>query len=297
MTPGLPFSDDNAIAPDKSAYLPDGSLATFANVSSYSRGINGIMVDLNGGGNHTSISANDFVFKHGNNNAPSTWAAVPATPTISVRVGAGISGSDRVKITWAASSIKNEWLEVQVLATANTGLTATDVFFWGSKIGDVGTGTPATTFLTSAADKTTVLGSLSSGVAITNTRDFNRDGNVTAADATIAFGSVGSIQRIQILAAGPFAPASDGGTAAVTPSLAAATTGSGAAAAISLAGPAGRLENLELNSDEIADFFYYLAVQNTPGTRQMLHKIDVVDDKFGLDDESLDSILAEFGLE
>ena len=39
-------SDDNAIAPDKSAYLSGAGSAVFANVSSYSRGINGIMVDL-----------------------------------------------------------------------------------------------------------------------------------------------------------------------------------------------------------------------------------------------------------
>ena len=75
------------------------------------------------------------------------------------------SGSDRVTITWASGSIRNNWLEVQVLPTANTGLTATDVFFWGNKIGDTGQGTPATTFLTSGADKTSVLGLLGGGVA------------------------------------------------------------------------------------------------------------------------------------
>jgi len=199
-------SDDLAIAPDKSAYLPySNTLAVFNNVSSYSRGINGIMIDLNGAGSHAAIDANDFVFKHGNDNAPGAWALVTATPTISVRLGQGTLGSDRVTITWAASSIKNEWLEVQVLPTVNTGLASTDVFFWGNKAGDVGAATPADQFLTSGADKTSVLNNQVGGVPITNTRDFNRDGNVTAADATAVVNNQGTIERLQ-LNGGPFAP-------------------------------------------------------------------------------------------
>jgi hypothetical protein len=200
-------SDDGAIATDKTAYLPDGSLATFVNVSSYSRGINGVMVDLAGGGNHAVIRSEDFIFKVGNNNAPSTWDTLTVVPTISVRLGAGVGGSDRVEITWPAGSIRDSWLEVQVLSTARTGLTAADVHFWGNKVGDIGTSTPDTTFLTSSIDKTALLGSIANGVTVTNTRDFNRDGNVTAIDATIVLGSLGSIQRLQLGAAGPFAPA------------------------------------------------------------------------------------------
>lgn len=109
-------------------------------------------------------------------------------------------------ITWANGAIKNQWLEVQVLPTANTGLVSTDVFFWGNKVGDVGTGTPATSFLTSGADATAVLANLGSGATATNLYDMNRDGNVTAADKTIVLGSLGSITRIDIGGAGPFAP-------------------------------------------------------------------------------------------
>ena len=63
--------DDNAIATDKTAYLPGAGPATFANVSSYTKGINGVMIDLAGA--HGSISASDFEFRVGNNNSPSTW--------------------------------------------------------------------------------------------------------------------------------------------------------------------------------------------------------------------------------
>ena len=75
--PGVSTSDDNAIATDKTAYLPGTGTATSANVSSYSPGINGIMIDLQGGGTHGSISLanilSDFTFKMGNNNTPKLW--------------------------------------------------------------------------------------------------------------------------------------------------------------------------------------------------------------------------------
>src|SRR4029079_11754358 len=105
-------SDDNAIATDKTAYLwEDAGAATFANVSSYSKGINGIMVDILG--SHPSITAADFIFRVGNNTSPGTWAAANAPSSVSVRAGAGVSGSDRVEIIWAPGTAPTkQWLEV-----------------------------------------------------------------------------------------------------------------------------------------------------------------------------------------
>ena len=48
MTLNLPqgvTADDLAIAPDKTALLP-GMRGSFANVTSYTRGINGVMIDV-----------------------------------------------------------------------------------------------------------------------------------------------------------------------------------------------------------------------------------------------------------
>src|SRR5690606_35115018 len=53
-TEGISPFDEFAIAPDKQALLPDGTLADSANVTSYSRGINGIMVDL--AGSHPNVT-------------------------------------------------------------------------------------------------------------------------------------------------------------------------------------------------------------------------------------------------
>jgi hypothetical protein len=40
-------------------------------------------------------------------------------------------------LIWADGAITNTWVEVTVLATANTGLSADDVFFFGNAIGEV----------------------------------------------------------------------------------------------------------------------------------------------------------------
>ena len=70
--PNQGLADDNAIATDKT-YYAGGVPATFANVSNYSAGINGLMVDIGssfaGGGPHGTLTASDFIFKVGNNNS------------------------------------------------------------------------------------------------------------------------------------------------------------------------------------------------------------------------------------
>lgn len=187
--------DDAAIATDKTALLPGASAATRANVSSYSRGINGAMIDI--AGNHGAITAADFTFRVGNNNLPSGWATAPAPSAVSVRVGAGVSGSDRVEIVWADNAIQKRWLEVITKANANTGLAQkaglpagqADVFFFGNAIGDSGSGNTATSANVNAFDEAGARANpqvLANNIPLTNIYDFNRDGAVNAADENIS---------------------------------------------------------------------------------------------------------------
>ena len=191
----LPFSDDNAIATDKVAYLPGAGTANFANVSSYANGINGLMIDIPG--SHPTITAADFIFRVGNNNMPSSWATAPAPVSVSVRAGAGTSGSDRVEIMWANQAIKNTWLEVITLANANTGLSQrpgypagqADAFFFGSAVGDTGLGDTVVNALVNAIDGNGVRSNNQfpfSNIPITNLYDFNRDGGVNSVDESVA---------------------------------------------------------------------------------------------------------------
>ena len=229
----LPFSDDNAIATDKVAYLPGSGTANFANVSSYSKGINGLMIDI--AGSHPSITADDFIFRVGNNNTPSSWATAPAPLSVSVRAGAGISGSDRVEIIWANQAIMNTWLEVITLANANTGLSPrpdypagqADVFFFGSAVGNSGLGDTATSAIVNAIDESGARlnpAILFTNIPITNVYDFNRDGQVNASDQSISrLNATNPLTVLKYLNIGspPLAPQSDlsGGNGPVASAL------------------------------------------------------------------------------
>ncbi len=195
---GIDSLDGSAIATDKSAYLPGDGLAVSANLSTYTRGINGIMIDLLGGGSHASINANDFVFKTGNDSSLGGWSTAAAPSSIAVITGAGVSSSDRVEIVWGAGAVKKAWLEVQVLATPNTGLAATDAFFWANLLGDSNLN-----YFATGADASSVLANIGIPAPITSARDHNRSGTITGTDSSVALSNVGSLTKIDIASAGP----------------------------------------------------------------------------------------------
>ena len=130
-----PAGDDGAVAPDKQALLPGGR-ATPANYTSYSRGINGVMLDIRSLPSGTIPVAGDFQFRVGTTGIPAGWPAATPPSGVTVRRGAGTGGSDRVTITWPDGAITNRWLQVTVPATTRTGLSAPDVFYFGNLVGD-----------------------------------------------------------------------------------------------------------------------------------------------------------------
>jgi hypothetical protein len=306
--------DDNAIAIDKTAYIPGSGAATFANVSSYTKGINGIMIDIAGA--HGTITAADFTFRVGNNNSPTLWTspAAPAPVAISVRAGAGVGGSDRVELIWNAGDITKKWLEVIVKANANTGLAQLsgaaagigDVFMWGSAPGDAGptatanddTATGATVGTADEVEVRNHYAAAVTSVPITNIRDMDRSASVDATDEIFVRGNYTTLPTVTKYLNVTLANASpDGGdTGPVASALTAPTTTSGPNVEL----PrwlVNRLESIDLNSGLAAGFFHRLAEQNTPRSRELLVKADQVADALGLDDTLLDNLLADLGLE
>lgn len=296
----LGVADDAAIATNKSAYLPGAGVAVFSNITSYSRGINGIMIDLDGGGDHASITASDFIFKEGNDNTPgTTWVSPPATTAVAVRLGDGVGGSDRVTITWGTGAIRNKWLEVQVLATANTGLTSTDVHFWGNKVSDSGTSTPATIFRTTSSDALQVFATLTGSADVENLRDYNRSGGVTSTDALITFANIGTIRRIDIPGGGPFAPEAaapasagedtdgEGGIAFALSGLATPTTSPGSDA---LSRATDR-PPMPADSHHALIARYFAHLDAARGPRVMAKPGAALTDEVELPDEVLDALL------
>ncbi|MBN2474574.1 MAG: hypothetical protein JXB62_08195 [Pirellulales bacterium] len=177
---------DEAVAPDKHALLP-GQTASFANYTSYSRGINGLVVDMDGLPEARALGPDDFSFKTGNTSTPNGWAVAPAPTSITIQPHAGVAGSDRVTIVWPDNAIQNQWLQATVLATADTGLAEHDVFYFGNAVAEAGnTATDAkvnaTDMLLARNNPRTFL----DPATIDFPYDYNRDARVDATDMLLA---------------------------------------------------------------------------------------------------------------
>jgi len=180
--------DDAAIAPDKQAYRPAaaGGAPRFANLSSYSRGINGVMVDVAGLFGR-ALALSDFEFRTGTGPNPAAWAVAPA-PSMAVRRGAGAGGSDRFTFVWPDNAVRNTWLRVTVKSNGNTGLTAADVFYFGHLAGESGDRWPTLGPVVNAVDQARTRAALAvrrGSTPITNVFDYNRDARVNALDLAV----------------------------------------------------------------------------------------------------------------
>ncbi len=185
----------NAIDSSKSALLP-GETTTLANFTNYSRGLNGIVIDLTRTLNLSAIDASSFQFATWTNFTSTTPDFQSITPavTVSTFAGGGTGGADRVKLVFADRAIENSWLRITVLADANTGLTSNDVFYFGNARFDV---TPITAFPAQVAinvlDTNSVRARQStSAVPISNSFDVDKSGFVNVLDTNATRAAQGS---------------------------------------------------------------------------------------------------------
>ena len=177
-------ADDNAIALDKVALLPNET-ATYENISNFSEGINGIIIDADLA-NASSFSANDIALSTGVAEDLSDLAPLNLTPDVSVRVGEGAGGSDRITIVLPNRSVKNVYLQVKVLANSTTGLAIDDVFYFGNVVGE--TGNLLADTRVNSGDISGVqanLTNLFSQAEIDSPFDVNRDARVSSADISV----------------------------------------------------------------------------------------------------------------
>ena len=179
--PSANAADDGAIAPDKTALLP-GQTGSFANYTSYDKGINGLMLDANALQNGASITASDFAFNVSTDGI--NWTPAPAVDSVIVRPGMGIGGSDRVEIIFPDYAITNEWLQVTMNASANTGLATADVFYFGSLVG--GTGQHDNQAIVNTTDIAIAKLASNTSADLTSISDFNRSGLTNITDVAIA---------------------------------------------------------------------------------------------------------------
>lgn len=183
------ISDDIAIAADKSALLP-GQRASFSNITSFVRGVNGIMFDAFG--MIGTPTAADFEFRVGADPDSSTWTPGPEPLSIIRRNADGAGDSDRVTVTFPSGSIVNQWLEVTVKATPVTGLARPDVFYFGNLIGETGALPAGAGAMFVNSSDFAAARSFARSVPVTNRFDFNRDGKVNGSDLLIIRGNLGT---------------------------------------------------------------------------------------------------------
>ena len=182
--PAAGAADDNAIAPGKTALLP-GQTARFVNYTSYDKGINGIIIDIDGLWKPDDLDAADFAFRFDNDDEPTPWDR-PPVPTIAVRQDAGIGGSDRVTLIWPDHAVTNRWLQVTVLSTPHTGLPDPDIFYFGHAIGE--SSNSANDARVNAIDMLIARNNPrnhQNAATIDSPYDFNRDQRVNALDMLI----------------------------------------------------------------------------------------------------------------
>jgi hypothetical protein len=188
---GANASDDSAIDTSKEALLHvPGNSASFVNYTNYTKGINGIMVDILGAAK--PIELTDFTFEI-TRNGTSGITPLATLPTMTIREGEGEGGADRVTFTWltateASPVITERWLKVTV--DEGLGLAADDVFYFGNQIAEgngVSEGEPST--LVDTADIGGTRTNLHTGglntALVTDQWDFNKDGLVNTGDIGI----------------------------------------------------------------------------------------------------------------
>ncbi len=193
-------ADDQAIATDKQA-IRSGTgdpTATFANYTSYSRGINGIMIDV-ANLKSDQLTVEDFLFRVGNTATPADWDEASLPTSVTVRLGQGHNGSDRVTLIWTDNVIQKQWLQVTVLANVETGLTQNDEFYFGNAIGETGDSTSS-----ARVNATDEIAARNNPVFfppadVEDIYDFNRDRKVDATDQIIARNHQTFINALQLI--------------------------------------------------------------------------------------------------
>jgi hypothetical protein len=182
-------ADDGARASDKTAFVAGAGIAAFENVTGYSKGLNGVFVDIADPPEGVPLTADDFSFRSsrtepGGASAPEDG---PLPVSVSVRRGEGANGSDRFTLVWrdydpadasgTPRAVANGWLEVTVRANARTGLARDDVFQFGNLVGETGPG-----FRVNALDLGAAKRALNATGTLAATTDINRDGRTNALD-------------------------------------------------------------------------------------------------------------------
>jgi hypothetical protein len=178
--PAPSASDADAIDYEKLALRP-GQSGSPANVTNYTRGINGLLVEIAGLRPTATPGPAEFEF-HVGGAAGSGWSAAPAPSATLLRRGAGNTaiGGDQYLVVWPDYSIRNTWLRVTAKATPQARL-APETFYFGNLVGETDDGT-AVRAAVNGLDVARVRAAYNTIAQRGSRVDVNHDGRVNALD-------------------------------------------------------------------------------------------------------------------
>lgn len=188
-------------------------LLTYANLINTNKGINGLVFDI-AGLVGSSLDASDFSFRMSptgqfveSANPPSSWETAPSPSLIRVVPGTA-STPARVRLEWGENQIANRWLQIKILATANTGLDAPQTYYLGHLMGETNGSIEGGGFLVRTLDVSAIANAIGNQTTVTSILDLNKDGFVRTLDAGLASSSIG--RRLTQIVAPPEGSSEEG---------------------------------------------------------------------------------------
>ena len=129
--------DDRRAWPTRKYCLVPGQQASIDNVSNYSKGINGLLLEVAGlpAGRTPGVADMSFAVATGRN--PTGWVAAPAPSGFLLEHQPSVYGDkDIIHLVWPDGAIRNCWLRVTVKANENTQLAHDDVSYFGNLVAE-----------------------------------------------------------------------------------------------------------------------------------------------------------------
>lgn len=174
----------------------------FENVINTSRGINGLVFDIQDLANPGAIQVDDFEFQISPQGAfsieshpPKSWMPAPSPSGISATSGP----VSRLEIRWPSGSITNCWLRITIRATASTGLVESQTYYLGHLQGET-TGLDDRSFYrVQFSDIAAVRKMIGQVVGVGDVADIDKSGIVQFSDLSLVRVQVGrSLSNISI---------------------------------------------------------------------------------------------------
>lgn len=149
--PGPGTRDDDADAIDTSKTPLISGTSTFANVTGYNKGLNGLIYEFEVASSSRDPLASDFTFTNLTRTGTAAGTAVSPSASQLIVLQASSPRKVRMVFTFADNSLKNVWLKVGI--GTGFGLAGADTHYWGNAAGDTGVGNVSPNFLTSGSDE------------------------------------------------------------------------------------------------------------------------------------------------